>query len=266
MIRERDYDLTCAIFQMSALIRIKYLTNDFSERTTDLLIDPDAVLTSQTTHGHSCITDSRGFLHFDLEFDSGPKNTSLGVVDDNDLMLFFQRKSDTYELLGMALEYTLNPQTFPGHFMPNGSVMVATVSFESGDFLIPRGNSYSCKSRQEIPMDATTDDVSLIIKEFKFDVFNFHPKALFSPSVSCTQDVSPPSYGFDWATLLVFIGMVVIISCCVAGCFVICRRWNKMYRASSHNQLSSRSLHGIPGVSLPFPSDRSVKFNLPEKV
>ena len=260
VIRERDYDLTCVMIEMSAFFRIKYISKDLSVATTELIVNPDAILTSQTSYGHSCITDSKGFLHFDLEFYSGHSSSNFGIAD-NSLTFFFQKKSDTYQLLGLSLEYTVNHEIFPNHFMRNGSTMFAIAAFDNDEYLIPRGMSYSCRSKKIVPLDGF-DDVFLVVQDLKIEAFTFQTKPVFSPSISCPHDISSFPSAIDWASFLVFLGIILIFLSCTTACFVICRRWKKMSRTASLNQLSAPDApasDSVPAIS------KSVAFNIPEK-
>lgn len=247
MIRERNYGLTCVIIQFSAVFEIKYLSHNFTFKTARLVVKPDAVFSSQSNHGRSCLTDSRGFIHFDLQFDSGSPGN---VIDDNDLMFFFEKQDDSYELLGLTLQYTLNNQTFPDHIFDEGTVMLATITFNGEEFVIPRGMSYSCMSRREIKFDGI-DDVSLVLQDFTFEAFTFQIKPIFSPSVSCRMDSTLHAY--DWAEVLICLGIVLIFLSCVSACFVVCRRWRNLSRSSSSTSIT-------PILS------KQVAFNISEKV
>jgi hypothetical protein len=254
MIRERSYGLVCAMIQFSGVFQIRYLTRHLTFKTSNLNIKPDAVFSSGSLQGHLCVTDSQGIIHFDLEFDSSRGETTDQAIDDNTLMLFFQNDDNSYELLGLALEYTINNETFPDHILGDGTVMFAEAVFDGGDLLIPQGKSYSCRAKQSIQFEGI-DGVSFILHDFKFEAFNFQRNSIFSPSLSCPLDYS--FMGFDWATILVALGIVLISLSCMTASFVVFRRWRTLSRRNSTNHLS--------GNTRTFPR-KQVAFNISENV
>ena len=227
LIRERGADLVCIMIRFSAFFSIRY-QNDNSSRTTLLPLPPDASLTSASTNGHSCVTDDEGYLSFDLSF--GRESDGL-----HNLVTYFRKTPKQYQLLGWQLQYVINANEFPGHWQASGTLMKAT--YFSDAFLVPRGMSYSCKAILDLGMSAV-DDVSFFVRDMQFEAFTFQPKPVFSEAVECQPD---HTFYTDYASLIVFLGVVVIAIVCLFSTTVVIQRSTKSQVLTASTSIASLS-------------------------
>lgn len=227
LIRERSTDLVCILIRFSAFFSIRYQTANSSHNAL-LLLPPDASLTTESGYGHSCVTDDEGFLSFDLSF--GRESDGL-----HNLVTHFRKTQDQYQLLGFQLQYAVNPNQFPGHWQPNGTLMTAT--YFSDAFLVPRGMSYSCKAILELKMSAM-DEVLFFVRDLQFEAFTFQPKPVFSRSVECDLD---HKFYTDYAALIVFLGVAVIAIFCFFSTFVVIQRSTKSPAVTASTSIASLS-------------------------
>lgn len=201
ILRNRESVSRCALIEMTAFFEITYQTQtisssqitstyssdmrpddpqiekergEVSKRRTNLTLSSDASL-SVASDSHECLPDDKGFLHLDLSF---------GRL--HNLVLLFRLDGDHYQLYALALEYTINQREFPGHRFSRGVTAVSLRRLDS--FRTSLGTSYGCKSEQRIKLEGT-DQVTMVVKDLKFEVFNPRSDMRFSPSTQCDLDV-----------------------------------------------------------------------------
>lgn len=203
MLRERNHDRVCLLIRFSAAFRIRYRSASTGRSLLAHLIVPsDASLTSESSYGHSCVPDEHGYQSFDLSF--GQESKGL-----HNLVLRLRQQEQTYQLTGIELEYVVNPDEFPDHWKPNGTLMTSVYS--SDRFFVPRRMSYSCKGTMELGMRGA-DNVTSIMKDLQFEAFTHQAKPVFSEAVDCS--LADPFYS-DYVALIVFMGISMIAVSCL---------------------------------------------------
>lgn len=225
ILRNRESVSRCALIEMTAFFEITYQTattapsSDVSlkreekgSRTINLTLDSDASL-SMASDSHECLPDDKGFLHLDLSF---------GRL--HNLVLLFRLDGDHYQLYATALEYTINRREFPGHRLSRGVTAVSLRRLDS--FRTPLGMSYSCKAEERIRLDGM-DQVTMVVKDLKFEVFNPRSDVKFSPSIECDLDV----HSFTTREIVVASSFFLFVSTLFAICFI--RRIRKKQRAAA---------------------------------
>lgn len=228
ILRNRESVSRCALIEMTAFFEITYQTSSTTippssdvslkreekvgSRTINLTLDSDASL-SVASDSHECLPDDKGFLHLDLSF---------GRL--HNLVLLFRLDGDHYQLYAVALEYTINRREFPGHRLSRGVTAVSLRRLDS--FRTPLGMSYSCKAEERIRLDGM-DQVIMVVKDLKFEIFNPRSDMKFSPSTECDLDV----HSFTTREIVVASSFFLFVSTLFAICFI--RRIRKKQRAAA---------------------------------
>lgn len=184
VIRERELNFRCVVVQMSAYFKITYNQTlsgvpGIGEATIPLPADASISSALPDTH-HPCVPNNNQ-IAVDLQF--GASRHSLDII--------FEKSSDIYYIKKLMFEYEVNSEQFPGHYLYNGDSLNA--SYDGPDFKTPLGNSYSCQAEQVFTLYGSTDQVTLYVKNLRFEVFNNRRDNSFSKHVDCDFDEHPRS-------------------------------------------------------------------------
>lgn len=189
--------------------------------TSEISLSPSQSRRSIYFQDRSCTPDSNGFVYFEIPF---------GL--SHWLVVFLRKLSNSYQLMGFALQYTTNAREFPRHWAGLDSSLMAI--YAPDNMVLPLSMSYECRSTATFEMDAT-DSVKMTLHEIRFEAFTSSKKPVYSASIHCASDSAVYS---DLATVAIFLGMAcVFVSCCALACWTAL----KAHQASRKNTTSNLS-------------------------